>query len=55
MAEYLTSKELADRFKLTKKTLYRLSESGNLQKPIRIGISYRWRVTDIEKFERESA
>lgn len=55
MAEYLTSKELAARFKLTRKTLIRLSESGRLPKPLRIGYSYRWRATDIEKFERETA
>ena len=50
---YFTDIELADRFKVSRQTIWRWAEAGCLPKPIKLGMrTSRWRASDIQKFER---
>ena len=47
-AELLTVGQLGELLQLSKRTLYRLSDSGAMPHGLRIGGSRRWRRTEIE-------
>ena len=50
---FLTTKDLAERYKIAKSTVYELSERGKLPMPLKIGVSKRWKLSDIEAFEKD--
>ena len=45
--ELITASQLADLLNISERTLYRLKSSGQLPRPIHLGGSVRWRLTDI--------
>ena len=49
--EFLTVKDLADRYGLNKCTIYSLLRSGKLPAGLKIGRSRRWKLCMIEAFE----
>ena len=49
--EFLTVKDLADRYSLNKCTIYSLLRAGKLPAGLKIGRSIRWKLATIEVFE----
>ena len=49
--EFLTVKDLADRYSLNKCTIYSLLRAGKLPAGVKIGRSRRWKLCVIEAFE----
>ena len=47
---YVTAQELAQRLRMTVKTVYDLANTGGLPKGARIGKSRRWDWEKVEKF-----
>ncbi len=45
--ELINANQLADLLSISERTLYRLKSTGQLPKPISLGGSVRWRLTDI--------
>ena len=54
--KYLTDKQLAERFSTSRNTIWRWSKNNKLPQPVRLtdGCT-RWRLVDIENWEREIA
>lgn len=46
----LTSQDVAERLSISERSVWRLSSSGQIPKPVKVGGSTRWRVSDIEAF-----
>lgn len=46
---FYTVKEVAELCHVSSRTVYRLSRSGTLPRPIHLGKLARWRVRDVEK------
>lgn len=53
MTGLLTVADLAERWKVSKMTVYRLAHDGKL-KHIKIGASFRFRPEDVEAYETEA-
>ena len=51
MSEYLTAKDLQERFKISRGTVFNLMNAGKFPQGMRFGKVYRWRLSDIEAFE----
>ncbi len=51
MKEYFTAKDLQERFQISRGTVFNMLNAGKLPKAMKIGTSYRWRISDIEAFE----
>ncbi len=49
---FLKPKDVAKRYQIGLSTVYKLSNKGQLPKPLRIGKSYRWTAVSLEEFER---
>jgi excisionase family DNA binding protein len=49
-APLLTVKQVATRINCSERTVYRLADSGEMPRPLKIGWLVRWRVSDIEKW-----
>ena len=49
---FLKPKDIAERYQIGLATVYKLSNKGQLPKPLRIGKSYRWTAVSLEEFER---
>lgn len=49
---FLKPKDVAKRYQIGLSTVYKLSNEGQLPKPLRIGKSYRWTAVSLEEFER---
>jgi excisionase family DNA binding protein len=49
-AALLTRTELQHLLKFSARTITKLVASGGLPRPIRVGQSYRWRTSDINRF-----
>lgn len=47
--QLLTVKQVADRAAISVASVWRLSKSGGLPKPVRIGRSVRWRASDLQQ------
>ena len=45
--ELITAVQLADLLSISERTLYRLKSTGQLPKPISLGGSVRWRLTEV--------
>ncbi len=45
--ELITANQLADLLNISERTLYRLKSTGVIPKPISLGGSVRWRLTEI--------
>lgn len=55
-AEYLTARELMERFKIPRSTFYRYLRDGYLPPGLRVGPrTVRWRRSDVEAFEARLA
>lgn len=50
---FLTTKDVMNRYKISRTTLYRWESSEKLPKPRKFGTLKRWAVVDLEKFEKE--
>lgn len=48
----ITAKDYARRYSLSQRTIFRLSAAGKLPRPVRIGGAVRWRLADIELWEK---
>lgn len=48
--QLLTAKDAAKLCRLSKRNWFRLSSAGRIPKPVKIGGSVRWRVSDIESW-----
>ncbi len=48
--QMLTAKEAGQICKISKRSWFRLSASGKIPSPVRIGGSVRWRLSDIESW-----
>jgi excisionase family DNA binding protein len=46
--QLFTVQEVAKRLAISIATVWRLSKSGDLPKPVRIGRSVRWRASDLQ-------
>ena len=53
--EFLKSSDLIRKFQISRGTLFNLMAAGKFPQAVKIGRSYRWRVSDIEAFERATA
>lgn len=49
---FLKAKDIAERYQVGLSTVYKLSNDGQLPRPLRIGKSYRWTEKSLEEFER---
>ncbi|MEX3316659.1 MULTISPECIES: AlpA family transcriptional regulator [unclassified Sulfitobacter] len=47
--QLLTVKQVAQRTAISVPSVWRLSKSGDLPQPVRIGRSVRWRASDLQK------
>ena len=47
--QLLTVKQVAQRAAISVASVWRLSKSGDLPRPVRIGRSVRWRASDLQK------
>ena len=52
MSEYLTAKDLQERFKISRGTVFNLMNAGKFPKALKLGAVYRWRLSDVEAFEK---
>ena len=52
MRQLLTISDLAERYGVTRQSIYNWRKSGKLPNCILIGQSRRWNITDIEAFEQ---
>ncbi len=48
--QLLSAKELAAKLLLSARTVWRLRSSGKLPKPVPVGGSVRWRLSDIQRW-----
>ena len=48
----ISAKDYAQRYSLSHRTIFRLSAEGKLPRPVRIGRATRWRLADIELWEK---
>lgn len=54
--QYLTDKQTALRFSVSRQSIWRWANAGSFPKPIKLSEgTARWRVADLEKFEAEKA
>ena len=44
----LTVKEVAEMLGLSERTVYRLSDAGNMPRPVKLGAAVRWRTKELE-------
>lgn len=52
--DFLTAQDVAQRLKMSVRTLYRLVKAGVLPKPVRFSRKLlRWRARDIDRFVRD--
>ena len=49
-APLLSVKQVATRINCSERTVYRLADSGDMPRPLKIGWLVRWRVSDIDKW-----
>jgi prophage regulatory protein len=53
-AVYLRDTDVAKRYNVSRKTVWRWTQDGHLPKPVRLGPStVRWLQADLERFEAE--
>ena len=50
-SDFLSVRDLATRYNINTRTVYRLVKEGKLPPCFRVGASRRWRISDLEKFE----
>ncbi len=50
-SEFLSVRDLAERYSINTRTVYRLAKEGKLPPCFRVGMSRRWRLSDMEAFE----
>lgn len=50
--QYLSDRKLAERYEVSRQTIWRWAQNCQLPKPIKINGSTRWILSDIEKWER---
>jgi excisionase family DNA binding protein len=50
---FVGTRELAEMLDCSKRTVYRLIQSGKIPKPVKIGTLKRWIRSDIEKWTRD--
>ena len=55
MRQLLTISDLAERYGVTRQSIYNWRKSGKLPNSILIGQSRRWNIADIEAFEQALA
>ncbi|WP_410901543.1 helix-turn-helix transcriptional regulator [Rhodovulum sp. FJ3] len=57
MAQYLTSRDVQKRYKLSRSSLYRYKEDPQIRfpKPIKIGHRILWREADLDAFDQRIA
>jgi excisionase family DNA binding protein len=48
--ELITAVQLAELLSISERTLYRLKSTGQLPKPISLGGSVRWRITEVRSW-----
>ena len=48
----ISAKDYARRYSLSQRTIFRLTAAGKLPRPVRIGGAVRWRLADIELWEK---
>ena len=51
MKQFLTISDLAERYGISKPSVYNYVRTGKLPKGIYIGHSHRWAITELEAFE----
>lgn len=49
---FLKAKDIAERYQIGLSTVYKLSDEGQLPRPLRVGKSYRWTEKSLKEFER---
>jgi excisionase family DNA binding protein len=49
----LTVKEVAEMLGLSERTVYRLSDAGNMPCPVKLGAAVRWRTKELEAWIEE--
>jgi len=49
----LTVKEVAEMLGLSERTIYRLSDAGNMPSPVKLGAAVRWRTKELETWIEE--
>ncbi|PKR60068.1 helix-turn-helix transcriptional regulator [Thalassospira lohafexi] len=53
MAQYLSVKQVAERYSVSAPTVWRWAQANNFPQPVRItGNCTRWRMVDIEAWEK---
>lgn len=50
---FLSAREVATRYGLTRGTVYRMAEGGTLPPGIRLGHTRRWLMSELEEWERD--
>ena len=50
---YFSDKDLADRYRVKRQTIWRWARMGNLPKPVKLVGATRWRLEDIEAWESQ--
>ena len=50
-SDFLSVKDIATRYNINTRTVYRLAKEGKLPPFFRVGMSRRWRLSDMEAFE----
>ena len=50
--QYFSDKTLANRFEVSRATIWRWRAEAKLPNPVKINGSTRWRLSDIEAFEK---
>ena len=53
LSHYLDQTEMQKRFKLSRSSLARAIENGEVPSPIRIGRLLRWHIKAVEQWEKE--
>jgi prophage regulatory protein len=49
---YLMDKQVAERFSVSRTTIWRWIRTSNFPKPVKLGGSTRWRLADLEAWEK---
>ena len=50
---FLSVKTIAERYELSVPSIWRMAREGTIPKPIKIGGSTRWKLADLEAWEKQ--
>lgn len=53
MEKFLTQQDVAERYKVTRISIWRWCKEGRLPQPVIVGGVKRWRLSDLEAWEKQ--